>query len=76
MADQLVEVTGSDVAGTTEYIFYNNGDGTYTLLGSANNTTAAVTGSTGVSLASYAALVDLPSGDSTANIVVYNQAGT
>ena len=75
MSDTLVEVDGSDVAGTTEFIFYDNG-GTYTLLGSASNITAAVTASTGVTLASYAALIDLPSGDVPANIVVYNQAGT
>ena len=50
MAGELIEVTGSDTAGTTEYIFYDN-SGVYTLLGSASNITAAVTASTGVTLA-------------------------
>ena len=33
MAGELIEVTGSDTAGTTEYVFYDN-SGVYTLLGS------------------------------------------
>ncbi len=75
MAGQLINVTGTDVSGTTEFIFYDNG-GVYTLLGSASNTTAAVAASTGTTLASYTALVYLPPGDSIANVVVFNQAGT
>ena len=36
MSGELVDVSGRDSSGTTEYIFYRNADGTYTLLGSAN----------------------------------------
>jgi hypothetical protein len=75
MTGQLVEVDGRDIAGTTEYIFYDNG-GAYTLLGSTNNTTAAVAASTSTLLAEYADAVYLPEGDLPANIVVFNQAGT
>jgi hypothetical protein len=75
MSGTLVEVDGVDTSGTTEFILYDNG-GTYTLLGSASNTTAAVTASTGLQIWSYADLVYLPAGDNPANIVVYNQAGT
>jgi hypothetical protein len=72
----LEYVQGRDTSGTTEYIYYDNG-GTYTLLGSTNNTNAATTAQTpNVQLASYASLVYLPPGDVPANIIVYNQAGT
>src|ERR1700733_14215906 len=72
----LEYVQGRDTSGTTEYIYYDNG-GTYTLLGSTSNTNAATTAQTpNVQLASYSSLVFLPQGDSPANIVVFNQAGT
>jgi hypothetical protein len=60
----LVEVYGRDIAGTTMFIYYDNGDGTFTLLGSASNTTAANDAQDGstTGLASYAALVFLPDG--------------
>ena len=41
MSGELIDVSGRDIAGTTEFIFYDNG-GVYTLLGSASNTTSAV----------------------------------
>src|ERR1700733_11618327 len=75
MSGSLVEVDGSDVAGTTEYVFYDNG-GIYTLLGSASNISAAVTASTGVTLASYSSIVFLPLGEPASNSAVFNQAET
>ena len=45
MSGSLIEVQGRDIAGTTEYIYYDNG-GVYTLLGSASNATAATSTST------------------------------
>ena len=76
MSGTLYEVDGTDVAGTTEYIFYKNGP-TYTLLGSTNNTTAAVDAKTAAgTIAQYSDIVFLPAGESPADIVVFNQAGT
>ncbi|MFG1306969.1 hypothetical protein V5F34_22850, partial [Xanthobacter autotrophicus] len=74
---ELIQVQGRDVSGTTMFIYYNNG-GSFTLLGSASNTTAANDAQDGgnVGLASYAALIYLPDGFDPANVVVYNQAGT
>ena len=77
MSGELIDVSGRDMAGTTEFIFYDNG-GAYTLLGSASNTTSAVAAKTlpNVCVGLLHALVYLPTGDNPANIVVYNQAGT
>jgi hypothetical protein len=47
----LVEVNGQDTSGTTMFVYYDNGDGTYTLLGSASNTPAAVDAKDGQPLA-------------------------
>ena len=42
----LYNIQGTDVAGTTEYIYYDDG-GIYTLLGSTNNTTCCSYSMTG-----------------------------
>jgi len=47
MSSVLIEGAGSDIAGTSELIFYNR-NGVYTLLGGTPNTTAADSASTGI----------------------------
>jgi hypothetical protein len=72
MVDTFIDINGEDTSGTTMYIYYNigGGDGTYTLLGSVNNTIFAVPGT---QAGDYTDLVDLPSSvgaDPGATIVV------